>query len=61
MPNCHNTVKISTLRIFLLYQNSSRITQTIMISFNPTLHGLKDVAGDTENDPRSHVCGQIDL
>ena len=39
-------------------------------SFNSTLHGLKDVAGDTgdghyghplENDPRGHFCGQIDL
>ena len=37
---------------------------------NPTLHGLKIVAGDTggghyghplENDARGHFCGQIDL
>ena len=37
---------------------------------NPTLHGLKNVAGDTggghyghplENDPRGQFCGQIDL
>ena len=37
---------------------------------NPTLHGLKNVAGDMggghyghplENDPRGHFCGQIDL
>ena len=35
-----------------------------------TLHGLKNVAGDTgvaimappfKNDPRGHFCGQIDL
>ena len=40
------------------------------IIFNPTLHGIKNVAGDTggghydhplENDPRGHFCGQIDL
>ena len=39
-------------------------------NLNPTLHGLKNVAGDTggghyghplENDPRGHFCGQIDL
>ena len=39
-------------------------------ALNPTLHGLKNVAGDTggghyghplENDPRGHFCGQIDL
>ena len=39
-------------------------------NLNPTLHGLKNVAGDTgdghyghplENDPRGHFYGQIDL
>ena len=42
----------------------------IQTAINPTLHGLKNVAGDTggghyghplENDPRGHFCGQIDL
>ena len=40
------------------------------MGFNPTLHGIKNVAGDTggghyghplENDTRGHFCGQIDL
>ena len=40
------------------------------MSFNPTLHGINNVAGDTgaghnghphENDSRGHFCGQIDL
>ena len=42
----------------------------VHLYLNPTLHGLKNVAGDTggghyghplENDPRGHFCGQIDL
>ena len=42
----------------------------IHILFNPTLHGLKNVAGYTggghyghplENYPGGHFCGQIDL
>ena len=42
----------------------------LLLIINPTLHGLKNVAGDTggghyghplENDARGHFCGQIDL
>ena len=51
----------------MLLEIALAINQSI---FNPTLHGLKNVAGYTggghyghplENYPGGHFCGQIDL
>ena len=51
-------------------RNAMKIAWFFMHYLNPTLHGIKNVAGDTEgghdghpleNDTRDHFCGQIDL